>query len=140
MNPISSTIPLLPLQHIKKVRLSVMNIRFGFKLEVTNYTEYAINARSDAYYHLRKTVDDHMYIYNRWYRSSKYMIGISTEMVPGSGFSGLNTKNGDLLTISFRGCDFAGDADSVPQKVFVALHYDAIINIKDSGAEAIKQA
>ncbi len=41
--------------------------------------EYPINSCSEAFYHLKKTVGDHMFIYKRWYRTSKYIIGIDTK-------------------------------------------------------------
>eukprot|EP00972_Heterocapsa_arctica_P057221 8443076-Heterocapsa_arctica.AAC.1 len=43
------------------------------------FPEYPINSASEAYYHLRKAVGDHMFIYNRWYRTSKNIIGLDTE-------------------------------------------------------------
>eukprot|EP00972_Heterocapsa_arctica_P080139 11812565-Heterocapsa_arctica.AAC.1 len=80
------------------------------------YPEYPINSCSEALYHLRKAVGDHMYIYNRWFRTSKYIIGIDTEKISGAGFTGLNTKSGDLLTRNYRDCDFNGLSTSVPSK------------------------
>ena len=36
------------------------------------------------------------------YQSTKYVIGIDTEKCLGSGFTGLNTKAGDLMTLKFN--------------------------------------
>eukprot|EP00972_Heterocapsa_arctica_P055254 8152908-Heterocapsa_arctica.AAC.1 len=102
------------------------------------YLEYPINSCSEAFYHLRKAVGDHMSIFNRWFRTSKSIIGIDTEKISGAGFTGLNTKSGDLLTVNCRDCDYDGQATTVPSKVFIALHYDAIINIRDSGVEMLE--
>eukprot|EP00972_Heterocapsa_arctica_P111117 16359674-Heterocapsa_arctica.AAC.1 len=65
-------------------------------------------------------------------------MGLSTEKVPGAGFTGLNTKNGELLTINFRDCDYDDNAYSIPSKILVALKYDAILNIRDSGVEILE--
>jgi hypothetical protein len=102
------------------------------------FPEYPINSCSEAFYHLKKTVGSHMFIYNRWFRTSKYIIGIDTEKIAGAGFTGLNTKAGDLLTINFRDCNYNNVATTVPQKIFCALHYDAILNIRDNGVEVME--
>eukprot|EP00972_Heterocapsa_arctica_P076892 11342292-Heterocapsa_arctica.AAC.1 len=70
------------------------------------FLEYPITSRSEAFYHLRKAVGAHVSIYNRWYRTSKYILGLDLEKIAGAGFTGLSTKSGDLLTINFRDCDF----------------------------------
>ena len=61
-----------------------------------------------------------------------------------AGFTGLNTKAGDMLTVNFRGCN-ALTADgsatgtySIPTRVFCALHYDAVLNVRDSGVELLE--
>eukprot|EP00972_Heterocapsa_arctica_P108069 15916150-Heterocapsa_arctica.AAC.1 len=50
------------------------------------YPEYPIHSCSEAFYHLRKAVCDHTYIFNLWYRSSKHIVGIDTDksLVQGS--------------------------------------------------------
>ena len=61
-----------------------------------------------------------------------------------AGFTGLNTKAGDMLTDNFRGCyTYAPDGTtistySIPTRVFCALHYDAVLNIRDSGVELLE--
>ena len=59
------------------------------------------------------------------------------EKISGAGFSGFNTKAGDLLTINFRGCITDNIAYSIPTRVYCVLHYDAVLNIKDSGVELL---
>ena len=67
----------------------------------------------------------------RWYRTSKYIIGIDLEKVPGAGFTGTNTKAGDLITLNFKDCEFTGG--TIPDKCFVCFNYDAILQISDNG-------
>ncbi len=102
------------------------------------FPEYPIQSCSEAYYHLRKIIGDDMFSSNRWFRTSKYIVGIDTEKVPGAGFTGLNTKAGDLLTINFRDYNYNNVATTVPQNIFCALHYDAILNIRDNGVEVME--
>ena len=55
----------------------------------------------------------------------------------GAGFTGLNTKAGDLMTVNFRNCDNEESVQSVPSRVYIALNYDAVLNIRDSGVELL---
>ena len=67
------------------------------------------------------------------------------EKISGAGFTGLNTKAGDLLTVNFRGCNVmvpdgsATNSYSIPTRVVCALHYDAVLNIRDQGVELLEQ-
>ena len=68
----------------------------------------------------------------------KYIIGLDMEKISGAGFTGMNTKAGDLLTINFRNCWRSPiNPQSVPGRVYCALHYDAVPNIRDSGVELL---
>ena len=58
-----------------------------------------------------------------------------TERVAGAGFTGLSTKAEDLMTVNFRNCDNEESAQSVHSRVYIALNYDAVLNIRDSGVE-----
>ena len=47
-------------------------------------------------------------------------------------FTGVNTKAGDLITLNFK-IDHANGSEI--NGVYMLLHYDAIINIRDNGIE-----
>ena len=57
-------------------------------------------------------------MFGRWHRTRKYIIGLDLEKVSGAGFTGMSTKSGDLMTLSFRDCDVTGLGGSTPQQVF----------------------
>ena len=97
--------------------------------------EYPVKSLAESLSQLRKTVGGSFQMYGRWYRTSKYIIGLDLEKVSGAGFTGMSTKAGDLLTLNFRDCEVPGLAGSVPSRVFCALNYDCVLNIKDSGVE-----
>ena len=61
------------------------------------------------------------------------------EKISGAGFNGMNTKAGDLITVNFKGCQhsFVNNASSIPSRMYAALHYDAVLNIRDSGVEVL---
>ena len=99
-----------------------------------NMPEYPVNSVSESLYQLRKTVGQPFFMHERWYRHNKYIIGLDMEKVSGAGFTGISTKAGDLMTLNFRDCDIDGFV-SIPSRVFCALNYDVVLNIKDSGVE-----
>ena len=117
-------------------------IQIGSKL----LPEYPISGGSEAFNQLRKTVGTPIHIHQRWYRTRKYIIGFDCEKISGAGFTGVNTKAGNTLTINFRGCSTdtgdtdTGDAPSnnIPERIYVGLHYDAVLNIKDYGVEVLE--
>ena len=99
--------------------------------------EYPVNSLAESLSQLRKTVGHPFQMFGRWYRTTKYIIGFDLEKVPGAGPTGLSTKSSDLMTLGFRDCDLDGTPNSTPQRVFCALNYDAVFNIKDSGVELL---
>ena len=99
--------------------------------------ELAVNSLAESLSQLRKTVGHPFHMFGRWYRTTKYIIGLDLEKVSGAGFTGISTKSWDLMTLGFRGCDLDGTPNSIPQRVFCALNYDAVLNIRDSGVELL---
>jgi len=56
-----------------------------------------------------------------------------------AGFTGINTKAGDLMTLKtnqyFNG---AGDGDREAYRMHVILHADMILSIRDTGVEILE--
>ena len=75
-------------------------------------------------------------MYSRWYRSQKYIIGLDLGKISGAGFTGTNTKAGDLLILIVRDCADSANAN-VPTRVYGCLYYDCVLNIKGSGVEVL---
>ena len=67
------------------------------------------------------------------YRDYKFIAAIDTEKVLEAGFTGLNTRAGDLMTIKVKPVDASGMADTKPTKFFTVLHSDNIMEIRDTG-------
>ena len=88
-------------------------------------------------YQLGKTVGQPLHIYGRWFRSHRYAIGLDSEEISGAGFLGLSAKSGYLITLNFKNCDAEGWTSSVPTRMYCALHYDAVLNIQDSGVQVL---
>ena len=51
-----------------------------------------------------------------------------------ASWTGLNTKAGDLLTFRLKGANGSIAANTMPDKLFITLHSDNILEIRDSGA------
>jgi hypothetical protein len=109
-----------------------VQIQVGSKL----FPEYPIKGLAEAMYQLKKTVGKPFNITDSEYRLNKYIVALDMEKISHAGFTGLNTKAGEMLTINFRNCT-GFSALSTPSRVFCALHYDAVINIKSEGIELL---
>ena len=70
-----------------------------------------------------------MSITPRQYRSDSFIVGIDTEKVNEVGWSGLNTKSGDLLTIKMK----SDSSALMPTTLYTVLHTNNIMEINDTG-------
>jgi hypothetical protein len=82
---------------------------FEFQMQIGSkkYPETEIRGHAEAYYQLKKCLGiqaspvHSIDISAVEYRHTKFIIGIDTEKKLGSGFTGVSTRAGDLLTIKF---------------------------------------
>ena len=108
------------------------------KLDPNCSPEYPIWSTQEAFYQLRKCLGVHATSFHSIditpieYKSTKYIVGIDTEKVLSAGFTGLNTKAGDLMTVKFN--RMPTDA-TAPDKMYIILHADIVMNIRDTGVE-----
>ena len=111
-------------------------IQIGSKL----YPEYPIRSVQEAFTQLAKCLGVNNSAFHgvdmiaQEYRSHKFIIGIDTEKILEAGFTGINTKAGDLMVIKVK------QASGITQgnlcnKMYITLHSDQILNIKDGGVE-----
>ena len=70
-------------------------------------------------------------ISDRDYYTYKYIIGLDLEKVIQAGFTGLNSKAGDLISIKTKCMNGHG----TPTQMQIILHADIILNIRDNGVE-----
>ena len=75
-----------------------------------------------------------MYIYPFEYRSHKFIIGIDTEKILEAGFTGINTKAGDRMAVKVKQASGITQAN-LRNKMFITLHSDQILNIRDTAVE-----
>ena len=115
------------------------HMQIGSKL----YPEYPIRSHAESYYQLRTTLGHqsstvhNLAIRAGEYKSTKFVIGIDTEKVLDAGFTGLNKRSGDLLTVKFKYAKPAArgavNAVRVADLMHIVLHSDHILEIHDTG-------
>ena len=123
-----------------------IQIQVGAKL----FPEIPMRSSQEAYYQLRKALGSHQpgsaYAFNipdREYRSFKHIVAFDCEKQANVGFSGLNTRAGDLITIKCMGLQKTLNngnvvAATVPDFLHTTLEYDAILSISDSGVTVLE--
>ena len=69
------------------------------------------------------------------YRNHKFVAAFDTEKHLGSAFTGINIQQGSLMTLKMRSTSPSGD---MPETVYLVLHFDSIISIRDTGVEVFE--
>ena len=101
------------------------------------FLEYPIRSHAEAYYQLRKTLglqssSVHSFdISANEYRGNKFVVGIDCEKVLDAGWTGLNTRSGDLMTLRMKYIN--ATAARLADRMHIVLHSDQIMEISDSG-------
>jgi len=77
------------------------------------------------------------------YRSAKFIVALDCEKQTNAGFSGLNTRAGDLITIRTNNLQRTNNAGevytkSIPDYLHCTLEYDAIMTITDAGVTVLE--
>ena len=109
-------------------------VQIGSKL----FPEYPIRSHAEAYYQLRKTLGKHdqhnsFDITQHEYRCRKFIMGIDMEKVLEAGYTGINTRAGDLMNIRF---DHKSTASATyATSMHIVLTSDQILEIRDSGVQ-----
>ena len=67
------------------------------------------------------------------YMNDHFIIGVDTEKILEAGFTGLNTKAGDLMVVRGKGAN--GTLTAWASQVYIILHTDQILEIRDSGTQ-----
>jgi hypothetical protein len=132
-----------PLWHKAGDYASELDFEFQLQIGSKLFPEYPIRSTKEAFYQLRKCLGIHNSTFHSIdinsieYNSYKFVIGIDTEKVLSAGFTGLNTKAGDLMTVKLNGMP-TSDAKYPPDKMYIVMHADMIMNIRDAGVEILE--
>ena len=117
---------------------STKELNFTLQIGSKKFPEYPIGSLAESYYQLRKSLGIHgsafhsINIKGNEFMTNKFVLGIDTEQKLGASFTGYNTQSGDLITLALEKNGLAnGD------RIHSVLHYDAVLNIRDSGVEIL---
>lgn len=122
---------------------------FSFQIQIGSklYPEYPIRSHSEAFYQLKKTLgvqtsDVHSFDINpRQYRDGRMILAIDTEKVLDAGWTGLNTRAGDLMSVKFEYNSArevqatATDVNRLADRMHIILHSDQIVEIRDGSVQ-----
>ena len=142
-NPVAAENGGFTFQHNTEVEAQ---IQIGSKL----IPEHPIRSSAEAFYQLRKCMGSHqagssyaINILDREYRNNKFILAFDCERQTNAGFSGLNTRTGDLITIkmlNFKHIANNGEtwAATYPDFQHTTLEYDAIMTSTDAGVQVLE--
>ena len=126
-------------------------LEFQVQIGSKMYPEYPCMSLPQAFYELKKALGIASSAYHSisptrgQYMGDHFIAGIDTEKVIEAGFTGLNTKQGDLMTIRAKGANYtppqATQANPNPiffagaTKIYIILHTDNILEIRETGSQ-----
>ena len=73
------------------------------------------------------------------YRTKNFIVGLDMERVLQAGYTGINTRVGDLLVVRAKPANNAGEFTAArnPDKTFITLHSDQVIRINAAGVDVL---
>ena len=110
-------------------------VQIGSKM----FPEIPIRANAEAFSQLVKCLGVHnsafhgVAIDTYRYKLHQQIIGIDTEKVLNAGFTGINTRAGDLMTIKAKAINPGSFGANNPIKLYSILHTDNVLEIRDGG-------
>ena len=119
---------------------------FEFQLQIGSklFQEYPIRSHAEAYYQLKKTLGVQASAVHNFdisavaYTDYKFIVGIDCERILDAGFTGLNTRAGDLMTVKYKLPNASRVTDPsqlLADRMHIVLHSDQIMEIRDTGIQ-----
>ena len=119
------------------------NYELEFQLQVggKSFPQMPINSIAESWSQLRKAVAAYgkhpLSTKAREYHSTKFVQGLDLEKLSGVGYTGLSTKNGEMITVKVKSVNTATLNNHMPTSLFMVLCTDNILQISDSGVSAL---
>ena len=114
-----------------------MQLQVGSKV----YPEYPVRSLQEQFYQLRKCMGTETSNFHSLditpfqYRIHKFIAAFDTEKNLGSAFTGINIKQGSLMTLKMRS---SATSAHMPDTVYIVQHFDSIVSIRDTGIEVFE--
>ena len=113
-----------------------IQVQIGSKM----YPEMPIRSHQEAFYQLTKCLGINNSAFHGVdilpleYRSHAFITAMDLEKILEAGFTGINTKAGDLMTVKVKQSQGIAQVN-ICNKIYITLHSDQILNIRDTGVE-----
>jgi hypothetical protein len=120
---------------------------FEFQLQIGSklFPEYPVRSHNEAYYQLKKSLGVQASALHNFdisaleFRDNNFILATDTEKVLDAGFTGINTRAGDLMSVSLKfnnpGTVSNGVYPRLADRIHIVLHSDQILEIRDSGCQ-----
>ena len=123
------------------------NYELEYQLQIGSklFPEYPMRNLQECFYQLRKCMGTETSNFHSLditpfdYRNHKHIVAFDTEKMLGSAFTGLNMKTGSLMTLKVKAANIATLTSAMmPDTVYLVLHFDSILNIRDTSVEVFE--
>ena len=126
----------LPLEGYEYNKELQWQLQIGSKM----FPEYPVRSLAETFYQLKKALGIQGSAFHSLsftpvqYRTDHFIIGVDTEKILEAGFTGLNTRSGDLMIVRGK---YANSNDSTvwANSIYMVLHTDQILEIRDTGCQ-----
>jgi len=124
-----------PYENLKELQ---WQLQIGSKM----FPEYPCGSIAETFYQLKKALGiagssfHSIALTPEQYRNDHFIIGVDTEKILEAGFTGLNTRAGDLMIVRIKPQN--GSVTEMPTwatSMFIMLHTDQILEIRDTGCQ-----
>ena len=131
-------------QHMKlTVSRMILTKNLNYKSKsAVKHPQTPCSSIADSWSQLRKAVARYgkhpVSITPAQYHSTKYVFGLDMEALPQVGYTGLSTKNGEMITVKVKAVNpTATMTGQMPTSLFMVLCTDNIIELRDSGVSVL---
>jgi len=115
-------------------------LQWQLQIGSKNFPEYPVRSLAETFYQLKKALGIQGSAFHSvsitpvQYRNDHFIIGIDTEKILEAGFTGLNTRSGDLMVV--RGKYANSNANTIwANSIYIVMHTDQILEIRDTGCQ-----
>ena len=115
-------------------------LQWQIQLGSKNFPEFPVRSLAETMYQLKKALGIHGSAFHslsfspEQYRTDHFIIGIDTEKILEAGFTGINTRSGDLMIVRGKFSN-SNDTTAWASSVYITMHSDNILEIRDTGCQ-----
>ena len=118
-------------------------LEFQIQIGSKMYPEYPCRSLAQAFYELKKALGIASSAYHSisptraQYSGDHFIGGCDLEKICEASWTGLNTKQGDLMTIRAKAANSPADPPNFfpANKIYIILHTDNILEIRETGSQ-----